>query len=265
MEGIEQSIPYTHRMHVRGSLATEERRAWLRERLRREGSVQLAPTAKALHVSEMTVRRDLAELEAAGEARRVRGGAVASGPLPFADRHRIRAREKALICAKALPLVPTIGAVGFDASSTVLRLAANLAGERDLTVITNGIEAFQTLQTKPGVRAILTGGELDPRTGSLVGAGAARAAEEILLSHAFVSAAALHDAVGTSEAALEEISVKRALARAADQVILLADSSKLQTRAVAVALNWPEVSAMVTELDPSHPKLKQYRHLVRLI
>ena len=36
-------------------------------------------------VSEMTIRRDLDELEALGVARRIRGGAVATGPEPFAD------------------------------------------------------------------------------------------------------------------------------------------------------------------------------------
>src|SRR5437764_5044998 len=124
-------------MSVSGNLATEERLGWIRHQLDTAGQVRIADAATRLGVSEMTIRRDLQELEAMGLARRVRGGAVAVGPVAFADRHRHRARAKARIAAKLLPLVPTSGAVGFDASSTLHRLASMLTGGRDLTVLTN--------------------------------------------------------------------------------------------------------------------------------
>ena len=73
-------------------------------------------------VSEMTIRRDLDEPEALGVARRIRGGAVAMGPEPFAERHRHNARAKARIAGKLLDLVPNRGTIAFDASSTVYRL-----------------------------------------------------------------------------------------------------------------------------------------------
>ncbi len=74
-----------------GSIAAEDRLAWLGDRLDEAGSVTIAAAAAALGVSEMTIRRDLAELEERGSARRVRGGARAVGPERFADRrHRSR-------------------------------------------------------------------------------------------------------------------------------------------------------------------------------
>ena len=71
-----------------GSLAAEDRHTWLSERLDADGSVTIGTAADALGVSEMTIRRDLAALEARGTARRVRGGARAVGPQPFAARQR---------------------------------------------------------------------------------------------------------------------------------------------------------------------------------
>ena len=59
--------------------------------------------------------------------------------------------------------------MAFDASSTVMRAATALAGARDLAVLTNGPDTFQALQERPGLTPILTGGQLDTRTGSLVG------------------------------------------------------------------------------------------------
>ena len=76
---------------------------------------------------------------------------------------------RARIAEKLLDLVGTGGAIGIDASSTLQRLAARLGQARDLTVLTNGPDTFRALQDHPGVTALLTGGELDPRTGSLVG------------------------------------------------------------------------------------------------
>ena len=96
---------------VRGTLAADERRRWLTERLRAVGSVTLADAAGSLGVSEMTIRRDLGELQERGAARRVRGGAIAMGPRTFAQRRDAAARAKSRIAAKLAELVPVEGAV----------------------------------------------------------------------------------------------------------------------------------------------------------
>lgn len=248
-----------------GNYEAEQRLEWIRGQLDALGRVTITDSARELKVSEMTIRRDLQELEAMGVARRVRGGAVALGPASFADRHRQRAKAKARIASKLLPLVPDSGAIAIDASSTMLRLATLVEGARDLTVITNGPETFDALTGKPGIRAVLTGGELDPRTGSLVGPVAVRAAGTFLLSRFFLSAAAVEPGIGSSESALEEAQVKQALARVAGEVVLAVDANKLDSRALAVTLDWDDVTMMVTDLDTAHKRLADYRPLTEVI
>lgn len=247
------------------NLASEERLGWLRAQLDTAGTVRIATAANDLGVSEMTIRRDLLELEAMGVARRVRGGAVAVGPVSFEDRHRSRARAKAKIAAKLRPMVPAAGAVGFDASSTVLRLAGAIDTARDLFVVTNGPETFAALQGKPGLNAVLTGGTLEPRTGSLVGPLACQGAAHLLLNRLFLSGAALDAEVGTSEATVDEAEVKRAMAEVAAEVVLAVDGSKLDSRAMAPAIGWDAVGVLVTDLDPNDAKLEAYRQLVEVI
>jgi DeoR family transcriptional regulator, fructose operon transcriptional repressor len=145
-----------------------ERLHTIEQRMHTDGSVRIHELATALHVSEMTIRRDLDELERPGVARRIRGGAGAIGPERFAERHRHNAKAKAIIAAKLQELLPDRGTVAFDASTTVHRLAAELDGARDLFVLTNGIDTFQALGDAPGISTTLTGGRLEPRTGSLV-------------------------------------------------------------------------------------------------
>lgn len=223
----------------------------------------IAAAADALGVSEMTIRRDLAELEALGVARRVRGGATAIGPQPFSARTQVAARAKSRIAAKLADLVPADGVVAFDASSTVLRLTRGLGAARDLTVLTNGPDTFGALQGLAGVSPLLTGGALDPRTGSLVGPLACRAAAQLGVRTFFASAAAVN-AGGAHEATLEEAEVKRAVAAGAGQVVLAADAGKLGERGVAVGLEWDRIDVLVTELDPDDPRLDPYRPLAEV-
>jgi DeoR family fructose operon transcriptional repressor len=213
----------------------------------------------------MTLRRDLEMLVVEGIAQRVRGGAVAVGAQEFDARSRQHAREKARIAEKLLDLVGTGGAIGIDASSTMQRLAARLGEARDLTVLTNGPDTFRVLQEHPGVTALLTGGELDPRTGSLVGPLAARAARDVMLRRLFVSAAALDPELGSSEANLEEAEIKLALASSAAEIVLAIDSSKLGHRAPARGFMLDRVDLLVTELDPDAPELASYHSHCRIL
>ena len=250
---------------VHGTIASEARLQWLGDQVRTDGFVAVGAAAEALGVSEMTIRRDLEELEQRGTARRVRGGARATGPQSFATRRNKAARAKARIAAKLADLVPASGAVAFDASSTIMRLTSALGAVREVSVLTNGPDTFHALQGLPGVTALLTGGRLEPVTGSLVGALACRAAAQFTVQTFFTSAAGLDPRTGALEMTLEEAEVKRSLAAGAEQVVLAVDSSKLGARAVAVGIEWDRVDTLVTDLDPVDERLTAYRDLAQLL
>ena len=249
---------------LHGTLASEDRLRWLGAKLDELGAVTIAESATSLGVSEMTIRRDLVELEQRGLARRVRGGARAVGPLTFAERHTTATRAKARIASKLAGLIPESGAIAFDASSTVLRSATALRA-RDLTVLTNGLDTFNALKDVRGVEALLSGGRLDARTGSLVGPIACRAAASLTVQTFFASAAALDPQAGALEMTLEEAEVKRTIAAGAGEVVVAADSSKLGAGAVAVGIDWDNIDVLVTELDPSSERLQSYRDLVEIL
>lgn len=236
-----------------------ERLRKIEAEVRSAGRVRVVDLAVELDVSEMTVRRDLDLLAEEGVVRRIRGGAVSMDPQPFAERFSRHVRAKDRIAAKLGDLVGQGTAVGIDASTTLLRLVTHMSDVHDLTVVTNGPETFAALQEKPGVTALLTGGQLDYRTGSLVGPLATRSARDLLLRQLFVSGAALHPTHGTSETTLEDAEVKLALADVSAEVVVAVDASKLEQRATARCLVPDRVSILVTELDPSDARLDPYR------
>ncbi|AWB85328.1 DeoR/GlpR family DNA-binding transcription regulator [Mycetocola zhujimingii] len=252
-------------MATTSTVDAESRRERLLEILTADGIIRLDAAAESLGVSAMTVRRDLADLEVEGRLRRVRGGAVPSlKPRSFLDRMSTGADAKRVIAEKVLALMPATGAVAFDASSTAGTVLTRMEGSgADLTVATNSYENFQSARRLGGM-PLLIGGEAEERTDSFVGLLACQAAGSLHYSHFFTSAGAVDPERGTSEVTLAEAQVKLAFVAAADETVLLVDSSKLGQRALARALDWQRVSLMVTELDPADARLDPYRELVEL-
>ncbi|MCU1560953.1 DeoR/GlpR family DNA-binding transcription regulator [Mycetocola sp.] len=253
-------------MATTSTVDAESRRERLLDILSTEGIIRLDAAAERLGVSPMTVRRDLADLETDGRLRRVRGGAVPSlRPRTFVERMSTGADAKRLIAEKARTLVPAAGSAAFDASSTVGTLLSRLDDASDLSIATNSYENFQVARRLAGAHAVLVGGEAEERTDSFVGLLACQAAGSLHYSRFFTSAAAVDPARGTSEVTLGETQVKLAFVEAADETVLLVDSSKLGQRALARALDWDRISTMVTELDPGDERLDPYRDLAVLL
>lgn len=244
---------------------SEARRASLLASLERGEVIRLADVARDLGVSQMTIRRDLKELEEEGRLRRIRGGAMAViGPQPFAARRAVQMRAKEAIADKALALVPRHGAIAMDASSTVGTLAMKLGPSSGLTVVTNSYPTYLSLRTTPGARPILVGGETEEITESFVGPIAVRAVESLRYHRFFASSSALHAQLGGSEVSLQEAEVKRAFQHLSRELVLCVDSSKLGQQAVAAGFSLESVSVLITELDPDDTRLDPFRDRVEI-
>lgn len=251
-------------MRVNGTLAGEGRRLELSERLTRDGSLSLAKEARRFGVHEMTMRRDFDALERDGRARRVRGGAVLAQGDAFTLRMQHAQRAKARIAQKLKHLAPKGGAIGIDASTTLVYFARAITGS-DLSVVTNGWATFDEIRHRPGVRAFLTGGESEEHNASLVGPLAVQSIAGFHLDRIFLSASSVTPASGTSEPTPSQVEVKRAMVAVAHHVVVAVDSSKLGTVSPVKALSFTEFDLMVTELDPADRRLSDYRGLVELL
>lgn len=247
------------------SISSAERDERTLEILGSSGRVEVGGLADLFAVSEMTVRRDLDRLAGRGRLRRVRGGAVAIGPEPFAERYARQAAEKDVIADKLVDLVGAGGAVAMDASTTIQRLVRRLRDVGHLTVLTNGPDTFFALQDVEGVTAVLTGGQLDKRTGSLVGPVAARATRTLTLRRAFVSATAIEPELGTTEQTLEDAEAKASLVDAAASLVVAVDHTKLGHHATARCLDTARIDVLVTDLDPADARLDDYRDRCELL
>lgn len=209
----------------------EERRQLITEELERRGRVSVSHLAATYDVTPETVRRDLVELEQRGALRRVHGGALAPGRLrhepAVAERAGHLAEEKARIATAALSLLPPPdGTILVDAGTTTGALVERLPADLRLTVVTNSIPLAMRLSSLPLLTVLVVGGRLRHRTLANVDQFAVDMVQSLRVDVAFVATNGISER-GCSTPDPAEAAIKRAMVGAADQVIALADHSKL--------------------------------------
>jgi DeoR/GlpR family transcriptional regulator of sugar metabolism len=240
-----------------------ERRAAMLAVLARDGKLVASRLVDELGVSEDTVRRDLRELAARGLVQRVHGGALPPAPQPgsFADRRETSTAEKAAIARAVADVVADARVLLIDGSTTNLEVARLLPGTRVGTVLTNSPPIAAVLADHPTVEVVVIGGRMDKRAQVTVGATAVDAIRGVRADACLLGVCALHPEVGLTTDDLDEAEVKRAMVRAAGEVIAPATSDKLRAASAYLVAPVQEVTHLVAEPDAPDDLLDPYRAL----
>ncbi|QWT24171.1 DeoR/GlpR family DNA-binding transcription regulator [Subtercola sp. PAMC28395] len=220
-----------------------------------EGMLTVTELGKRFGVSEMTVRRDLVELETAGLVRRVHGGATralgrAYEP-PFRMRQAAALGSKQAIARAAAKLIAEGDAIGLDVGSTVLEMVPEFVDIDNLTVVTASLRVANRVAElhalEHSVRLIVTGGVARAEELSLTGQSAIEFYRNIRLDKAFISVGGVSNEGGATEFNLEDAEVKRALINSSEEVVVLADSSKFGQTGFAYVADLRRVSCLITD------------------
>lgn len=234
-----------------------ERRHAIVEMVRSSGVMSLRQIAEAVDSSEVTVRRDLRALEADGLLDRRRGGAAMPGALSheasYSQKSRVASRAKLAIARHAAMLVEHDDAVVLGAGTTTQELARRLTRKRELTVVTNSLLVATELAAARA-EVVLTGGILRGSTFALVGTGAEQGLAGLRVRLAFISGNGLTPERGLSTPNIAVAAVDRAIARSAQEVIVLADHTKLGIDTMVQTVAPDAITRVVTDegADPAH-------------
>ncbi|MGY1601295.1 DeoR/GlpR family DNA-binding transcription regulator [Geodermatophilus sp. SYSU D00815] len=237
----------------------EERQHAIATLVAERGRIQVAAVAEEFGVTMETVRRDLAVLERAGMLRRVHGGAVPSGALTLVEtglgeRHGTRTEQKRKIAVAALDLLPSVeGSVLLDGGSTTAALADVLPTDRRLLVATNSVPIATRLSASPGVTLHVLGGRVRGITQTAVGDTTIRALADLRTDVVFLGTNGISAGHGFSTPDEAEAATKRAMVRAAQRSVVLADSSKLGREHLVRFAAVEDVDVLVTDsgADPA--------------
>jgi DeoR family transcriptional regulator of aga operon/DeoR family fructose operon transcriptional repressor len=217
-------------------LLPSERLLQIRQLVNAKGVVRVSELAARFEVSDMTIRRDLSELEKLGAIEKTFGAAVSSEQASFessvSERMHLRQAHKRAIAKAAAQHVDPGDTVAIDASTTGLALAQELR-MHNVHVVTSGLDVTQALRGGAAT-VITTGGTLRERSGGFVGPLALRSLEHIRVDKAFFSAKGVLVPDGFVDSDLGEVDVKRMLLSTAARIFALLDSSKFGKRAMGV-------------------------------
>lgn len=249
-----------------------ERRSIIAQRLESDHTVNVVQLAEEIGVSAMTVRRDLTELERQGYARRIHGGAVYDGQRSFEPtlfkRVSSHSDSKQAIAQAAIALCNQDDSIAIDVGSTTLFLAEALRDTQDLrlVILTSSILISRILADNPAFTVLVTGGVVRRSEYSLTGDLTISTLNEFHVDRVFLGIAGVSAETGLTEYNMEDATVKKALIRAAKEVVVLADSAKFGETALCRVSSLRPVDTLITDVTPPPPLLHALEKLnTRLI
>jgi DeoR family myo-inositol catabolism operon transcriptional repressor len=123
-------------------------------------------------VSKNTIRRDIKELVEDGHFKKIYGGVTVKDNkdlLPFSERNISNLDAKKKIAEKAAALVEDSDVIFIDSGTTTIHMIDYIKDKKNLTVITNNLEAMIRVIPYENIKLITLSGELDRNILSFTG------------------------------------------------------------------------------------------------
>lgn len=212
------------------------------------GRIAVAELAGIAHVSTVTIRKDLDDLEARGLIRRERGVAMLVSPDDPAGRLAYHYAEKARIAAAAAATVNDGETVMIEAGSCCALLAEQISIQRTgITIVTNSAFIAQRLGAHPTVSTVLLGGEQQHDSRVLVGPMVELCARQFIVDRLFIGTDGFIPSLGFTARDYMRATAVRALASRAEHVVVLTESEKLGSHGPVPLLGVDDVAALWTD------------------
>lgn len=242
----------------RARMLPQLRHAHILSALAAQGAVQVSVIAQELGVSDMTVRRDLMDLEAAGKLTRTFGGALDSGagrqtPVdrdePHFEARMQRQREaKEAIAAAAAGFAKGYRTIALDVGTTTHLLARRLGGQPEAKLFTNSLRIAGELAAEvPEV--YVPGGRV--RAGELAIGGSAAVAQfqSLWFDIAFIGVSGITPS-GIFDYSFDDVELKRVYLRRSGLAVVLCDASKFARMSLVHISPLKDFHVLVTDASP---------------
>ncbi len=204
-------------------------------------------------VSEATIRRDISTLHVQQKLRRVRGGAEAITPppfvglagRPFAVNETLRISEKQAIARAAVGLCEDGDSIIINGGTTTFQMVHPLASRR-LQVFTNSFPIAEHLLKHSKNTIMLSGGAIYREQNIILSPFDNDVTRNFYAKRMFMGAQGLGP-LGLMEADPLLIQAEQKLIGQADELVVLADSSKFAQRSSLVLCPLERISTVITD------------------
>jgi DeoR/GlpR family transcriptional regulator of sugar metabolism len=230
----------------------DHRQELIMSALSTRGECRTKQLAEQFQSSEMTLRRDLEQLEKRGLLRRVHGGAVLlNRDADYTQRLEQDHAQKQWVGRAAARLLKSGQTVYLDAGTTACEMARAIAQGlpqvSDLTIVTHAISIASELAGRTPYQLQLIGGEIYQNALSTVGPVALAQIATLNIDVFFLAAGAVDTHVGWTNSSMVEATVKRAVVARSKSVVSICDSAKWGQESFATVVPFEGVSRWVVD------------------
>jgi DeoR/GlpR family transcriptional regulator of sugar metabolism len=222
--------------------------------LKEHGSVNVQDLSKLFGVTPMTIRRDLEELETKNSISRIYGGAIyhlekeRNNELPSVTRMKLMRDEKLRIAKKTAEMVRKDETIFLGSGTTTLYVARELQNREDITVVTNSLIILNELATRSKMNLIVIGGFLRRSEYSIIGHLANEMIKDLHVDKLIISMRGIHSRFGLTSNHPQELLTDRLLMGISDNIIIVADHTKIgHVAASRTAHLTPPLTIVTTE------------------
>ena len=229
--------------------------------MEKQHTVSVRQLASDLDCTEMTVRRNLDQLQQQGLIKREHGYAYLLRPSvqnAFDVKHQEHMEEKKAIAKAALELIRPDMSICLDSGTTVQQLVELIPQDFPLSVITSSLTAAMTLSDHNSIQILMPGGFLHHRNRSLL-IDDADELQRYRSDISFIACQSFQLPGGTFEYSQTLTNTKRALASVADKNVLLLDHSKWNRNSIFNCIPLEQIDIIITDDRTPADQLEKVR------
>jgi DeoR family deoxyribose operon repressor len=237
------------------------------ETLRYRNAVTIKELTNKLHVSEMTIRRDLSLLEKDNIVNLIPGGAIfkvsrdterdSEKYLIYHEETR-RTREKLRIGQRAASIVEPHDTIILDVGSTMEQIAKFIPEDISVTILCYALNILVEVYRKKGCAPIIAGGYLHDNTLMFESPEGIELIRRTRADKGFISAAGVHETLGITCANPYEVETKKAVLSSSKTKILAVDSTKLGKTKIGYFADINDFDIIITDSELSD----EYRSII---
>ena len=232
-----------------------ERRQKILEILHRDGKVRVNELSALFEISDVTIRMDLADLEAKGMLSRVHGGAVSSYKtyynMNMQQRLSANEEQKKAIAQKVVEMIDENDTIMLNAGTTTLTVFRMIPTKINLSIVTNSIAIALEAGANPNFNVVLLGGSINSKHQFNYGDDAIRQLTKYHADKLILSVDGITLDNGLTTFYNREVDLDRVMLSRSATKIIAADSTKLGRTAFAKICDINEADYIITNKDSS--------------
>ncbi len=225
-----------------------ERHAKILDLLTEYKKIEVTRLSKLLNVSQVTIRKDLDQLEATGILIREHGYAKLNESDDINNRLAYRYDIKQKIAIKAADMVKNGETIMIESGSCCALLALEIAkNKHDVTIITNSAFIADYIRKMGQVKIILLGGEYQNESQVMVGPITKKCVETFFVDKLFIGTDGFSEKSGFTGNDFMRGETVKDMVKQANKVIVVTDSDKFERVGLVKLIETNEVSYVITD------------------